>query len=341
MSGQRLTTSVPINSADAAWSALVAKMRFFANACFLNEASPELLSTFTRIDRCMTAFLRRVVVTAPHTRPARPLLSIEKAIHEVLEEWKSFVCQFSVAIEQNIAPLYTYLVARVSDLIPIVKGLLKCYDRPHPLLMTPAMRPTKEFIRSLELEIKRLRNRLRRSDPHDFDALSFRRELQALQGNVRILFPDVFPNNSVTLGSIIEFKRELLVAFDLGACACAGIRAFDGLVKGVTDEIFSVAGALETLFMSMGSEKHLLNRALDDHPIESNDRDAPTVAAVIENCSRIQSRLRRITALAGLVEPPIECPTELASNDHPSESNEDSSLPLEENTYETYWSLND
>jgi hypothetical protein len=248
------------------------------------------------LNQGFAVFSQRAKVALGKVRPtssmSHPLLSIEKATDAILFHWRTFIREFSLVIDRNIAPLYVCLANRMSDLIRLVQVLSHCYDRPHPILWTTDMRITKAFILSLEGQTVDLKKSLKASNLQEFDALEFRQKLNDLGENVRLLFPDVFPNNSVTLGSIIELKRDILITFEVAMCMCAGIKAFDGLVKGVTDAIFLMAEAFERLFVTLGVKRNLLERVEDDQPIEMVQiESAPTVAAVIENCSRIQSRL--------------------------------------------------
>jgi hypothetical protein len=294
-----------------AWSHLVESVREFGRICLVDETHPELLWSLLTTDSALRAFAQRAKLLVGGSLASGRSMGIRPVADAFLDEFRRFVGRFASVLDQNLAPLHAHLSARVTALVGMVRALSHLYDRPHPILATATMRPTQSFVASLCADAVRFKQELAHSTVSDFQVISFEQRLKAFTETVHMLFPNVFPNNSITIGNVIEAKRDLFVTFELAFAACHGMRAFDRLVSGVTDAIFAAGQAIERLFKLIGLNCRFLNEADDDQPIEEGEEKEPlpTVAGVIEHCSRIQKRLMRITSLA---EPPP--PEEIAGS---------------------------
>jgi hypothetical protein len=108
------------------------------------------------------------------------------------------------------------------------------------------MRRAKSALDSLRLEVLEL---ARESAGPDKAALKER--AVALGEKIHALFSDVFPKDSVTLGSMAATKRDLLVACEKVVAGYEGVMAFGEKVRLVTDAILGVGEALGRLLREL------------------------------------------------------------------------------------------
>jgi hypothetical protein len=126
----------------------------FSRACFVDEANPDLLLEFNRMDRFFNDFIRRARIQLNNARPttqqaALPApVSIEKSADSVMGVWHEFVWSFSAVSGSHVGPMYACLSGRLSYLAQMLQGLVNAYDRPHPLI---AIRPVRRATAHLEL----------------------------------------------------------------------------------------------------------------------------------------------------------------------------------------------
>jgi hypothetical protein len=209
----------------------------------------------------------------------------------MLTVWHEFIRAFLAVVDCSVAPLYVYIGDRLSYLAQMLQGLSNTYDRPHPLIATRPIRRAKSILESLKQEAIELG---RGSTVRDVAV--FKERAIALGENIHALFPEVFPNNSVSLGSIVATKRDLLIACDNVMAGCEGILVFDEKIEGVTDAILGVGAALQQLLRELR-----VARPVGKPPIvpETQDAEERPSGEVMEACERIRKKLAQIeSALA-------------------------------------------
>jgi hypothetical protein len=292
--GTYISSATRLQPSLTAWSLLTWRVHEFSRVCFADETNPNLLLEFNRLDRLFGDFIRRARVMfnnswpTPGKAPSPAPVSIEKSSDAVLTVWHEFIESFLSVVSFSVAPLYTYIGDRLSYLAQMLQGLSNTYDRPHPLIAVRPIRRAKSILESLKAEAIELSRGSIAGESVGFDIGTFKARAVGLAEDVHALFPDVFPNNSVTLGSIVATKRELLVACDNVIAGCEGVRVFDAKIESVTEAILGVGEALQQLLRDLR-----VTRTVGKPPIvsEKKDEKAKLVAPAMESCERLRAKL--------------------------------------------------
>jgi hypothetical protein len=245
-----------------AWGSLKTCAHEFSRVCFVDETDPDLLLSYNRLDRLVDDYIRRVRVFFNNSRPsskqtALPIsVSISKAADSVSAHWHVFIESFLHVAASNVAPLYAHLSDRLTFIAQMLQGLVNAYDRPHPLIAIRPIRRAQSHLDVLKLEAMRLATECTEPGHAGFDLSAHRASCVALAEKVHKLFPDVFPNNSVTLGSAVATKRDLLVACDNTVAICDAIQLFDQMFGTVSDAMVAVGSAFRVLSDDLKITRH-------------------------------------------------------------------------------------
>jgi hypothetical protein len=248
------------------------------------------------MDRLFNDFTRRARGFFNNSRPSSTQgllpapVSIEKAADALMCDWREFIECFLCVAGSNVAPMYGHLSPRLSFIAQMLQGLVNAYDKPHPLI---AIRPIRRAQRHLEvLKLEALR--LAEPTKEGFDLVAYHADCVKLAEQVYALFPEVFPNNSVTLGGIVATKRDLLVACDNTIALCEGIRLFDEMIGKVTEAIVEMGQAFRKLFVDLRISRMVVAERL---PPSSGQKSADEEQSTpSDSVDRIRNRLRQMDA---------------------------------------------
>jgi hypothetical protein len=281
-----------------AWSILIRSIHDFSRVCFPTQANSNLLTDLSRLDRLFTDFIRRARIVfnnswpTPGKVPPPAPASIEKSSEAILAIWHDFIARFLSVVGSSVGALYVYIRDRLSYVAQLLQGLWNAYDRPHPMMAFQPIRRAQTILEALKLETTELARDSVAGESEGCDHAALQARAITLSEKVHALFPDVFPNNSVSLGSVVAIKRELLLACDNVTTAYEGILAYDVKLQMVTDAILGVGEALQQLLRELRVTrlvwKPLIVAVRKVGESGQTGRTADSVGRVRENIVRIQ-----------------------------------------------------
>ena len=249
-----LSSTTRLGPTKEAWESLSTELHNFSRVCFLDEAMPDVLHEFTRLERCYEDFRRQAQTIFNNSRPSksfvgiRPTAAIEKKCYEMMGLWTIYWRVFVKARRVGVSQIFLLMSEKFTFIEQMLHSFEKSYDDPQPLLGIGMVRKAQAVMNDLRFKAKQLCSMVKFYNAETFDPEMFSKYLEALDEGVKYLFANLIPRNSPRIGSVVGARRELIVACDELVKMFDGTNHYDEHMEKVWSAMEVMNEAFDNLF---------------------------------------------------------------------------------------------
>ena len=294
-----LSSTMRLGPTRDAWQSLSEALHNFSRECFLDEALPDLLHEFTRVEKSYEDFQRQAQTIFNNSRPSksvvgiRPTAAIEKKCLEMMGLWAIFYKTFVKARRVGVTHIFQFMSEKFTFISSMMASFEKAYDEPQPLIGIGMVRKAQAVMADIRFKSNQLCSMVKFYNPETFDPEMFGKYLDALSEGVKYLFAQLIPRNSAKIGSVVATKRDLIVACDDLVKMFEGTNHFDEQVEVVWSAMDVMNEAFDNLFAMLNLKErtrtYVGGIGMDDEPEKRPKKQ--TVNESMLSVERIQDHM--------------------------------------------------